>query len=102
MPIVRKLEDLERFGAKLLDVMQGKREIGVYTLEFEIAREFGFSKYIQKSVKDALVQFNILKLVGVGRFKILHGLNENKQEAKTQTEKEKEIDEELDKYMRSE
>jgi hypothetical protein len=101
MPIVRKLEDLERFTAKLLDVMNGKREIGVYTLEYEIAREFGFSKYIQKSVKDALVQFQLLRLEGVGRFKIMFGLEEKKAKPKTEAEKEKEIDEELDKYMRS-
>lgn len=91
MPIVRKLEDLERFTAKLLDKMKGKREIGVYTLEHEIAREFGFSKYIQKSVKDALVQFELLKVVGTGRFKIMFAYSD-KDKAETEKEQEKELD----------
>ena len=93
MPIVRKLEDLERFCQKLLDVMHGKREIGFYTLEYEIAGEFGVSDYIQDSIKKALLKFNLIRPIDVSRFEILYKLDIKG--------KEKKIEKDLDKYEQS-
>lgn len=70
MPIVRKLEDLKMFCAKLMD-KHNTATIGLHTLEYEISIEFGFSKYIQDNVKHALIKFGLLKVTGSGQFEIM-------------------------------
>lgn len=93
MPLTRNLGHLERFLADLLQERKGNREIGYYNLEYEIARVFGYSKYVQKSVLEALIKYGLVKVIGANRYKIMYGLSEK--------DKEREIDEELDKYMKA-
>ena len=72
MPIVRKLADLEDFCATLLDDRAGDREIGLHNLKYEIAKKFGFSDYIQKSVMSALMEFGLIERTGItNTFKII-------------------------------
>lgn len=71
MPIVRKLEDLERFIVNLMDSGRYKdNEIGIKSLRYEISKEFGISDYVIKSIHGKLIEFGLVLDQGYGRFKM--------------------------------
>lgn len=94
MPIVRKIEDLKIFIIHVLDKNKGVREVGLHTLKYYIASEFGFSPYVQKTVLNALLEYNFIERLGTAdRFKIIYLEELDKKKAKQEAE------DEIDKYL---
>lgn len=97
--MTHKYEDLERFCANILDKNNGNREIGFHTLEHEIAKNFGWTKYKMENVKNALFKFGLIERLGMAdRFKITY-LEKPKDAEK---EAKKEIDDLFDKITPTE
>lgn len=56
--MVRKYEDLVKFGKELLDM--GYDEINTENLHILIGKKFGISKYVRVNIHKSLVDFKIL------------------------------------------
>ena len=89
MPVVRTLESLKQFLAGLMD-KYNSNEIGLYTLEYEISLNFGYSKYHQENTKNALLKYGLIKQTSTGTFMI--------QVLKSKEDLAKEATEELKKF----
>lgn len=70
-----KISDLEEFVdfVRKSEIRGGEllREISANKLEYYIGLKFGISHFVQRGVKEALIKFGFMRLVGVGIFQII-------------------------------
>lgn len=90
--MARKLKDLEDF-IKVLAEHGYFKEITLNRLKYLIAKKYGYSDFVQKSIINALINYGFIYEIRSGIYEITMN--------KTETEIEKEADEVLDGKIKS-